>query len=451
MNQMAQVLQTTEVPRGLQFGEPRGVLIGWELPGIRQPIGFNTEPGGAGGAPIFMAGEGHRITIAPSGTGKTTGPVLADLVTHDGPAVVIDPTGAVFAMTAAHRRRLGPVHCLDPSGVTKPAGGGPGRLDPLDLVDASSESALIDAMALAEALVVDAISTDPHWAIRARQVVAGLALYVAQHAPKKKRTIATLFDILCGNINEMAAILVGMELSGKHCRRVAGMIQAMPERERGSVLSMACRDLGVLGTPQARRATANSTIKVADLTAGVPMTVYIVIPPHHLAALRPLLRAWLTVVITAMGRRTVLPEKNTLVVVDEAGQLSGLESIKTAVTLMRNYGLQMHLLYQDIQQLKSAFPRDWPTIANNCAATLMFGFRSQRIVDGALEVSGYAGDAALLGQPDDTAILCQPGRAARLIRRASVFKDRLLAAHVAENPRYMRPQGSRHHDAHAVS
>ena len=421
----------------------RGLLLGWDLPDYRQQMGIaSAQAGMRGETPIWMRGEGHRLTIAPSGAGKTTGPVVADLLTHTGPALMFDPTGAVYAMTHAHRKRLGPVYRLDPCRLTVATGGRESdSLDPLDLVDPASETAVLDAEALAEAIIIDGISNDPHWAIRARQMVAGLILYVATHAPRPKRTLATVFDIVGAGIDGLAGVLVGMEMTDAHvgqCRRVSNMVQTMPDRERGSVLSTCGRDLGFLGSPQARRVTRDSTILVADLTAGVPMTIYIVIPPQHLAAMSRLLRAWLTVVITAASRRSVLPAKRTLIIVDEAAQVGGLDSIKTAVTLMRNYGLQIHLVYQDIHQLKSAFPTDWQTIANNCAATMTFGFRSQRIVDGAVEVTGYRGDRLLLGQSDDIAILCEPGRPARVVRRADARKDPCLRGLIGDNPRYAR-------------
>src|SRR5579872_4880257 len=63
---------------------------------------------------ITYSGDGHLITFAPTGTGKTSGPVIANALTHPGQLIVLDMKGEVHAATAQARRDMGQrVHVLD--------------------------------------------------------------------------------------------------------------------------------------------------------------------------------------------------------------------------------------------------------------------------------------------------------------------------------------------------
>ncbi|MCA0948504.1 type IV secretory system conjugative DNA transfer family protein, partial [Salipiger pacificus] len=54
---------------------------------------------------IYHNGDGHILTVAPPGSGKTTSLVIPNLLLHDeGSIVVTDPKGALTAQTARHRR-----------------------------------------------------------------------------------------------------------------------------------------------------------------------------------------------------------------------------------------------------------------------------------------------------------------------------------------------------------
>ena len=79
---------------------------------------------------IVHRGEGHLITVAPTGSGKGVGAVIPALLSHEGSAIVIDPKGENYAVTAEFRRSLGQhVYVLDPFGVTDAVSD---RLNPLD-------------------------------------------------------------------------------------------------------------------------------------------------------------------------------------------------------------------------------------------------------------------------------------------------------------------------------
>src|SRR5271156_4772337 len=63
---------------------------------------------------ITYSGESHLITFAPTGTGKTSGPVICNALKHPGQLIVLDIKGEIYSATAQARRDMGQaVHVLD--------------------------------------------------------------------------------------------------------------------------------------------------------------------------------------------------------------------------------------------------------------------------------------------------------------------------------------------------
>ena len=95
------------------------LLIG--LPTHSQAEGYTTDPtlkSFTGSKPLENYGEGHLLTVAPTGTGKGRTAIVPNLLYYQGPVVVIDPKGENYAVTARCRREMGHrVFKLDPFGV----------------------------------------------------------------------------------------------------------------------------------------------------------------------------------------------------------------------------------------------------------------------------------------------------------------------------------------------
>lgn len=90
------------------------------------------------------------------------GTIIPNLLDYPGPVVCIDPKGENARITARHRASFGPVHVLDPFGVT---GLPSAAFNPLDRIDAHGLDLADDCMTLADALVYDAPGAvgEAHW------------------------------------------------------------------------------------------------------------------------------------------------------------------------------------------------------------------------------------------------------------------------------------------------
>ena len=101
---------------------------------------------------LRYGGPAHLITIAPTRSGKGVGTIIPNLLVIDRSMLVIDPKGENTAITWGARSCLGPLHVLDPFGITgRPAA----ACNPLDRIDVDGPDAAEDAARLADALVTD--------------------------------------------------------------------------------------------------------------------------------------------------------------------------------------------------------------------------------------------------------------------------------------------------------
>lgn len=68
--------------------------------------------------PLRYDGPAHLLTMAPTRTGKGVGTIIPNLLTADRSVICVDPKGENARITGRARQKFGPVHMLDPFGVT---------------------------------------------------------------------------------------------------------------------------------------------------------------------------------------------------------------------------------------------------------------------------------------------------------------------------------------------
>ena len=420
-----------------------GLLVGWSLEHVhrRQPAGFSfggqeRGPDTGYADPILMAGEGHLMTIAPTGSGKGVGCVVPTLLRHPGPVIVIDPKGENVAITARRRREMGHrVIVLDPLEVT---GQTPDSLNPLNLVDPLNPLGVDDAAALAAALLPQTGSDrDAFWISRGRELLLGLICHVLVDLPPERRSLATVREVLhegAANTGGMAARLG----TSRHpeARRTAGMLNIAADSTVGGYVALAQEGIDVMRGPLVQRHTARSTFALGDVTRGEPLSIFIVVPPHMLEPLGSLLRLWVGVLMTAIMRRRARPALSTLLVLDEAAQLGPLAQLRQAITLLRGYGLQTWSFWQDPSQLKRLYPADWPTMINNCRAVQCFGANTMLAAREMAALVGYHDPDRVLDLERDEMLLQIAGDEAVIAKVPNYRSDPAFDGLHDDNPYY---------------
>lgn len=197
-------MKTYELPP--KIDEP-GLLVGYSLEQrhIKQPIGFsfgdtNFSPERGFLDPYLFHGEGHLITVAPTGAGKGVACVVPAALRHKGDLVVMDPKGENFAITVRRRRELGQDVCLiDPFGVVSARDGGEDirsiGVNVFDFLPYLADTREAAAHALA-GMIADPPPrrSDPFWDMSATNILAGLIHYYSHEL--EGATIADLLDDL---------------------------------------------------------------------------------------------------------------------------------------------------------------------------------------------------------------------------------------------------------------
>jgi type IV secretion system protein VirD4 len=328
-------------------------------------------------------GPAHLLTMAPTRTGKGVGTIIPNLLTADRSVICIDPKGENARIAGRARQKFGPVHVLDPFGVT---GQTSAAFNPLDMLDPSGLDAAEDAATLADALVYDDPGTagEAHWNEEAKALIGGLVLHIAATEPRDRRTLATLRENLTLAPEAFAALLKAMQASadaGGLVARAANRHLGKSDREAAGVLSAAQRHTHFLDSPRMTAVLGRSDFRFADLKARTA-TVFLVLPPDRLTTYSRWLRLLVTQSLIDMARASGKPAASSspaplatpvLYLLDEFAALGHLAPVERAMGLMAGYGVQLWPILQDVHQLRATYGQRAGTFLSNAGVLQVFG------------------------------------------------------------------------------
>ena len=235
------------------------------------------------GASLTYDGAAHLLTLAPTRSGKGVGTLVPNLLQVRRSMIVVDPKGENTRITARARASMGPVHVLDPFGLT---GHPSAALNPLDALAPSSPDLGEDAATLAEALVMDPPGQvqDAHWNEEAKALLTGLVLFCACHEDEDRRTLGSVREYLTLPPERWQELLGLMQESREAdglIARAANRFRSKSEREAASVLSAAQRHTHFLDSRRIADTLARTDIDFAGLKHAIG-TVFLVLPPDRL-------------------------------------------------------------------------------------------------------------------------------------------------------------------------
>ncbi|MBP6798306.1 MAG: type IV secretory system conjugative DNA transfer family protein [Luteimonas sp.] len=418
-----------------------GLLVGWSLEALRQrqPFGFtfghSLKTVATGYLdPIVLSGEGHLMTIAPTGAGKGTGCVIPALLRHEGPVIVIDPKGENAAVTARRRREMGHrIVVIDPMGVTDLPSD---TLNPLDLIDIRDASAVDEAAVIAGTLCQ--VARDPRdtfWISRATHLVVGAILHALSEDPHGSASLLDAGDLVNrAAANPADAASEFLQSNHPEVRRIARTLEIGASETIGGIVSFAQEMLSFLRGDRVQASIARTSFDLDDITTGAPLSIYLVLPPHMLESHGRLLRLWIGTLMSCITRRRGRPKQPTLLILDEAAQLGELPQLRQAITLLRGYGVQTWSFWQDVSQLQLLYPRDWQTMVNNCSVLQCFGALNQIAASGMSALTGFADGLGVLDLQRDEMVLQIAGDQAVVARVPSYLADPSFAGQFDPNP-----------------
>jgi type IV secretion system protein VirD4 len=348
------------------------------------------------GKPLRYDGPAHLLTMAPTRTGKGVGTIIPNLLTANRSVICIDPKGENAKIAGRARNRFGPVHVIDPFGVT---GLPSSAFNPFAMLDPNSLDVAEEAASLAEALVYDppGEAGEAHWNEEAKALIAGIVLYIAAEEPQHRRTLSTLREHLTTAPDTFTALLVRMQgtaAAGGLVARAANRHRGKADREAAGVLSAAQRHTHFLDSPRMTAVLDRSDFVFGDLKSRIA-TVFLVLPPDRLGTYARWLRLMVTQSLQEMARTPGKPAVPVLYLLDEFAALGHLASVEQAMGLMAGYGVQLWPILQDIHQLRATYGQRAGTFLSNAGVLQVFGVNDH---DSARLVSDLLGQETVVFQ-----------------------------------------------------
>jgi type IV secretion system protein VirD4 len=388
---------------------------------------------------LLDEGEGHLMTVASTGAGKGVGCIIPNLLHYDGPAVVIDPKGEAYQVSAEYRRKMGQeVILLDPFNITGDEEN-KSSFNPLDIIRLGQDVEVDDVQEFSHMLVQNTATKDPFWDTAARLMCQGLLLHVAHHAPTALRNIAEVAYLANQSSKETEYTHKEMmRTKVPFVKKVGAIGSGFEPKVKASVYSVFQTHMECFNSEAVALATKKTSFDLKDFYMGKAMTIYIVLPPEKLSSHAALLRLWVGAFMSILTRRSAAPEKKTLLVIDEAAQLGNMPEITKMTTLLRGYGVRLWTFWQDLSQLKSLYPLEWKTLLNNCSTIQFFGFNAMLAVKEANEVIGWFHEFDMMNLKENEQVLIRGKSKPKITTRVNYLKENDFVGKHTSNARYDR-------------
>lgn len=318
-----------------------------------------TKPGGlflgrSRGRDLYHRGEGHLLTIAGTGGGKSVGLVVPTLCTlTEGSIVVTDPSGELAAMTARRRAEIGPVVFLNPYasvfrdgvGIDLPDHG----FNPFSILDPESPSFISDAQKLAQLLMVtDRRESGSYWNDEGAEFLALMIAKIRLYDAADLHNLAFLYRVVRDDIENIKTVLEGVIQEGHpalvdEARRFLQLTRVEPQWF-GVNSKVALATKRYAPSTQLAGHTSLDGLDLRRLKSE-NMTVYIMVPSSMLSVALPWLNLLVGIFSLVTGRN-IKPGHPVTLMIDEAPALGFLPDLRPAMAQLRKAGLRVWLFSQ---------------------------------------------------------------------------------------------------------
>lgn len=329
---------------------------------------------------VGYAGENNILTVAPAGSGKFTTTIAPTLMVNTESALVLDVKGESWAVTSAQRKRAGHrIVTINPFNTFGTLLGLDGQLtdgfNPLAKLDPKADSFVTDIDALAAAMIVQE-GSDPHFPNRARDLVSCLMAHVCSDPDELKaahNTLPFVRQVLGSPREEFAAYmaLAREQSTLPKVKNLAGGFTDPASKEIGGIISTAIGQLSFLDHPQIATFLSRSSFDFGQLRTE-PMTVYLMIPPNELNTYFRFARLIVQACFNALSVEPKPGDRRVLLLLDEQAQLKYMETVVSAIALLRGYKVRIWSVFQDLNQVESIYKERWESFLSNAGVVQVF-------------------------------------------------------------------------------
>ncbi len=318
---------------------------------------------------LYAPADDHALITAPTKSGKTTCFVVTNLLKlGDTSAVVTDPNGECWAVTQRERSKHGQVHLWAPFSAISD------KYNPLDYVRVGTPNERDDVELLTSLIVPDGANDDGgFWNAQAREVIMGVILYVLYTRVETKRTLGEVRHLLTLSDEAFEEVLIAMMHYGHPLiTRAAHNLQNQEYKLRSNVMATVNTKTRIWDSPILNAATSQSNFNFSELREDTG-TVYLVVPPEHLANYYPALALISGVALAEINRAQASNPKRVTFMLDEFANLGRLKPFESAISIARKAGIQLCLFIQDLAQAKRVYGTGWESFEANCNTKIVFG------------------------------------------------------------------------------
>lgn len=311
---------------------------------------------------FFHNGEGHLVTIASAGGGKSSGLVVPTLLTlTEGSVIVTDPSGELAAMTSRRRAEIGPVAFLNPFAATFaqeaklsfPDTG----FNPFSLFDPTSPNFISDVSAFARLLMVtDRRESGSYWNDEGAEFLALMIASIILYDAPDLHNLPFLYRVVRDTpegLEQRLEHIIGYRHPALQddAERFLGLIRKAPQQWAGIASKTALATKRYAPSTPLAEHTVKDGLNAAALKSE-KVTVYVLVPTSLLPTALP----WLNLLVGLFAQVIARPGSPAPVtmLIDEAPSLGFIPDLIPAMALYRKSGLRMWLFTQTYAAMSAA-------------------------------------------------------------------------------------------------
>jgi type IV secretion system protein VirD4 len=336
-------------------------------------------------AVLRYPGPGHLITVAPTRSGKGRDVIIPALLDWPHSAVIFDPKGELYAVTAAKRRRFGEVRRLDPYGLGARLmkGTKASRYNPMARLDSRSIEFSAQAEKISDGLIWEEGEAYSYFTAGAGGLASMVQMGLVAHAEPHEKNLTAVRSVITGEFQGGVDVFGFAQSILDHSTNTALRQKAArfcvqgarQSRSLADIISTADVQTSFLSDAALAESLSASDFGFEDAKKRV-VTVYVVLPMNYLDVCGKYFRLIVASALSELlaGRKGV----PVLMLMDEFFQLGSLKAIQNAMGMAAGFGIQLWPILQDLSQLSGLYPQTWETFLSNAGVRMFFGPRDEK-------------------------------------------------------------------------
>lgn len=359
--------------------------------------------------------DSHIMTVASVGSGKGVGVVIPNLLRHKGSAVILDPKGENLITTAHKRSQLGNrIFYYDPWEVMPFYNSKFRRnvvpeaisahINPFDFINPNAPDMGDVARMFASSMIVRSDPNGDFFYNGAESLITKLIVYICTYYPVGNRNRNLLYlrhllampskDLLH---NEIEVNHSDMLSRGKIPHPLFTELKSWLKTNIDSrsksfndIYSFALQATEFITSPQVAATLRDSNIDILKLKTS-PMSLYLVLDMDKLLFVgdmyKPLVRLIITTCMLGASSRDNAKYK-LLFMLDEIAQLGNLQYLPNLMSIYRSKGVVIWTIWQNLEQMKKNYEKDWESMVGNCDVQQYFGVNDQSTAEMVSKAAG---------------------------------------------------------------